>query len=297
MKFLITHQTVYSGSEPVSVCHNQAWLHPRELAHQTCEEFKLDISPLPSTHSNRIDQFGNQVELFSFNEGYNRLTVKATSKVEVRERAKLTHRSDNWQQVKELVENHTTESTLDAYQYVFESTRIRTNEEFREYTLRSFTANRDIVEAAKELTERIYSDFEFDSRATTVTTPVEEVFRLRKGVCQDFAHLQIALVRSIGLPARYVSGYLRTLPPPGKPRLIGADASHAWLSVYCGNGTGWVDFDPTNNAIVSTDHITIAWARDYSDIPPLRGVFLGGGTHSLSVSVDVAPLEEVPVSS
>lgn len=297
MRFLITHQTVYSGSEPVSVCHNQAWLHPRELAHQSCEEFKLDISPLPSTHSHRVDQFGNQVELFSFNEGYNTLTVNAKSKVEVREQLQLPQSSNSWQQVKELVASHPTESTLNAYQYVFESPRIRTNKELRDYTLRSFTPNRDILEAAKELTERIYTDFEFDSRATTVTTPVEEVFRLRKGVCQDFAHLQIALVRSIGLPARYVSGYLRTLPPPGKPRLIGADASHAWLSVYCGTGTGWVDFDPTNNAIVSTDHITIAWARDYSDIPPLRGVFLGGGTHSLSVSVDVAPLEEVPVSS
>ncbi|HSG73308.1 MAG TPA: transglutaminase family protein, partial [Planctomycetaceae bacterium] len=163
----------------------------------------------------------------------------------------------------------------------------RTHMEFADYARISFPPQRDILSAAKDLTQRVFQEFEFDKRATTVTTPVEEVFRHRKGVCQDFAHLQIALLRSLRLPARYVSGYLRTIPPPGKPRLIGSDATHAWLSLYCGADLGWIDLDPTNNLLPSTDHITIAWGRDYSDVPPLRGVYIGGGSHSLSVSVDV----------
>jgi transglutaminase-like putative cysteine protease len=145
-----------------------------------------------------------------------------------------------------------------------------------------------------ELTGRVFGDFKFDPRATTISTPVEEVFANRKGVCQDFAHFQIACLRSIGVPARYVSGYLRTIPPPGKTRLVGADASHAWISVFCGD-LGWIDFDPTNNVSPGIDHITVAWGRDYRDVCPIQGVFVGGGSHTLSISVDVAPLEDVAV--
>ena len=158
------------------------------------------------------------------------------------------------------------------------------------YARQSFPSGRPLLEAAAELTTRIYRDFEFNARATTVATPVDEVFSLRKGVCQDFAHLEIAALRSLGLAARYVSGYLRTRPAPGKPRLVGADASHAWLSVYVGDGE-WLDLDPTNNLLPNLEHITVAWGRDYSDVCPLKGVFIGGGRHSLSVSVDVAVID------
>ena len=157
-------------------------------------------------------------------------------------------------------------------------------------TPRSFPAGRPILEAAFDLTARIHQDFRFDAKATEVTTPVETFFEKRRGVCQDFSHLQIACMRSLGLPARYVSGYLRTLPPPGRPRLVGADASHAWCSAWC-PGYGWVDFDPTNNCVPSDGHITLAWGRDYSDVSPIRGVLLGGAKHSLKVGVDVMPLE------
>ena len=157
---------------------------------------------------------------------------------------------------------------------------------------RSFTPARPIVEATQDLTHRIYEEFQYDSRATTVSTPVAEVFENKAGVCQDFAHLQISCLRSLGLPARYVSGYLRTEPAPGKEKLIGADESHAWLSVFCGPSpgypSGWIDFDPTNDVIPSTDHITLAYGRDYGDVCPLQGVFVGGGKHTLTVSVDVS---------
>lgn len=289
MKYAITHITSYSGSEPVSVCHNQAWLQPRSLPFQTCDDFQLQISPVPSTQSSRSDHFGNTVTTFSFNQGYQTLEVTARSQITVHERPEISANGASWESIRDQLPVERSQDSLDAYMLTFESPRVRTNTEFADYARRSFLPGRNILAAGKELTERIFNDFEFDARATTVTTPVEEVFRSRRGVCQDFAHLQIALLRSLQLPARYVSGYLRTLPPPGKPRLVGVDASHAWVSLYCGSRLGWIDFDPTNNAIPQTDHITIAWGRDYSDVPPLRGVFIGGGSHSLSVSVDVAP--------
>ena len=190
-----------------------------------------------------------------------------------------------------LAEDHSAEG-LEAYQYQFESPRIRVRPEFAEYALESFTAGRPMREALMELTARIYRDFTFDSSVTTVHTPTEEVFKKRRGVCQDFAHVQIACLRSINIAARYVSGYLRTYPPPGKARLIGADASHAWLSAYC-RGLGWIDMDPTNDVIPTDGHVTLAWGRDYGDVSPLRGLILGGGSHLLKVEVDMEPVEEL----
>jgi transglutaminase-like putative cysteine protease len=182
-----------------------------------------------------------------------------------------------------------TPASLDAYQFVFESPRIRPSAEFAKYAAPSFQPGRPFVEALLDLTARIYKEFKFDSKATSVRTPAEEVLKKRRGVCQDFAHLQIACLRSLNLPARYVSGYLRTYPPPGRPRLIGADASHAWVSAYC-PGLGWMDVDPTNNVVPSYNHIMLAWGRDYGDVSPLRGVIVGGRDHTLKVAVDVEPV-------
>ena len=179
---------------------------------------------------------------------------------------------------------------LEAYQFVFESPRIRTNAEFADYAAQSFTPGRPFAEALRHLTTRIFQDFRFDAKATNVRTPTEEVFRKRRGVCQDFAHLQIACLRSLRLAARYVSGYLRTYPPPGRARLIGADASHAWVSAFC-PGVGWLDVDPTNNVVPSGGHVTLAWGRDYGDVSPLRGLILGGRDHALKVAVDMEPLD------
>lgn len=290
MKYRITHKTNYDSHESVSIGHNQAWLELRSVSWQQVDTFSLTIDPEPSICMRRIDSFRNPVHLFSFNEGYQRLSVTATSVVTVTEMPlPESQLSLPWEQLASGVKNHATSEDRDAAEFEFASPRIFWSADKRRYAMESFLPGRSMRDALLDLTSRIHTEFVYDSRATTVNTPVDEVFRLRRGVCQDFAHLQIAMLRSLGIPARYVSGYLRTVPPEGQPRLVGADASHAWLSAYCGNGL-WVDVDPTNNTICSTDHITLAWGRDYGDVPPLTGVFIGGGKHRLVVNVDVLPL-------
>lgn len=290
MKYRITHRTNYVSHESVSIGHNQAWLELRPVNWQQVDSFNLLIDPEPSVRTRRIDSFRNPVHLFSFNEGYRQLTVTATSVVTVTEiprpEAPL---SMPWDQIASGVKHHATAEDRVAAEFEFPSPRIFWSPDKRRYAAESFPSGRSMADAVLDLTRRIHAEFVYDSRATTVNTPVDEVFRLRRGVCQDFAHLQIAMLRSLGIPARYVSGYLRTVPTDGEPRLVGADATHAWLSVYCGNGV-WLDVDPTNNTICSKDHITLAWGRDYSDVPPLTGVFIGGGQHRLIVNVDVLPL-------
>ena len=290
MKYRITHKTNYDSHESVSIGHNQAWLELRSVSWQQVDTFSLTIDPEPSICMRRIDSFRNPVHLFSFNEGYQRLSVTATSVVTVTEMPlPESQLSLPWEQLASGVRNHATSEDRDAAEFEFASPRIFWSADKRRYAMESFLPGRSMRDALLDLTSRIHTEFVYDSRATTVNTPVDEVFRLRRGVCQDFAHLQIAMLRSLGIPARYVSGYLRTVPPEGQPRLVGADASHAWLSAYCGNGL-WLDVDPTNNTICSTDHITLAWGRDYGDVPPLTGVFIGGGKHRLVVNVDVLPL-------
>jgi transglutaminase-like putative cysteine protease len=195
-----------------------------------------------------------------------------------------------WEEVVRTVSSGLSPEVLEAYEFVFESPRIRPSREFAAYALQSFTSRRRLPEALLDLTARIHADFRFDSKATNVRTTPKEVFQKRRGVCQDFAQLQIACLRSIHLPARYVSGYLRTFPPAGQPRLVGADASHAWVSVYC-PGAGWLDVDPTNNVVPSDGHVTLGWGRDYGDISPVRGMILGGRDHTLQVGVDMEPLD------
>lgn len=290
MKYRITHRTTYSGHDPVSIGHNQAWLEFRPVDWQQVESFQLHIDPEPSVKTRRTDAFRNPVHVFSFNEGYQKLDVVATTVVTVRDTMKPSHAKEySWEEVRQAVRQHLDSADRDALEFSYPSPRIVWNDAIRNYVLESFVEGRPVTEAVMDLTRRIHTDFVYDNRATTVNTPVHEVFRLRRGVCQDFAHLQISMLRCLGIPARYVSGYLRTVPPPGQPRLVGADASHAWLSVYCGGGN-WLSVDPTNDTQCGTDHIVLAWGRDYSDVPPLTGVFVGGGQHRLSVSVDVMPI-------
>jgi transglutaminase-like putative cysteine protease len=237
-----------------------------------------------------LDYYGNQLSFFTIQEPHKQLVVEARSQVSLDpERRSIPPTSPPWEEVARELPEDRTAPALEAYQFVFESPRIRPSPEFAAYAERSFTRRRPLVEALLDLTARIHHDFQFDSKATNVRTPTEEVFRKRRGVCQDFAHLQIACLRSLNLAARYVSGYLRTYPPPGRPRLIGADASHAWVSAFC-PGTGWLDVDPTNNLVVGDGHVTLGWGRDYGDVSPLRGLILGGRDHTLKVSVDVEPL-------
>jgi transglutaminase-like putative cysteine protease len=216
--------------------------------------------------------------------------VEATSELEVHAPPPSDFSmSPAWEQVRDSVASDHSDEGLEAYQFVFDSKRVAAKPELAGYATESFPPGRPLLEGALELTRRINQDFRFDTKATEVSTPVETFFEKRRGVCQDFSHLQIACMRSIGLPARYVSGYLRTLPPPGRPRLVGADASHAWCSAWS-PGAGWVDFDPTNNCVPADGHITVAWGRDYSDVSPVHGVLLGGSEHTLDVGVDVIPL-------
>lgn len=291
MKYVVTHETKYQYSSPVSVCHNVLMLEPAASLALTCSEYKLEIHPMPKTINRRQDMFGNVVQRFSLEENHDTLTIASTSHVTVRPVSISTQSSQpTCRKVVDYFKQHDDTNWLSVVPFYFDSPRIKRSNLFEEYAKTSVATDRSIMEAVTELTERIYTDFKYDTDATAVDTPTETAFKGRHGVCQDFAHVAVSCLRSCGLPARYVSGYLRTMPPAGKERLVGADESHAWFSVFCGNDLGWVDFDPTNNCLCGTDHVPIAFGRDYSDVVPVKGIFLGGGQPALSVSVDVAPI-------
>ena len=290
MTYRIVHKTTYNYKTPVSIGNHVAYLTPRLRDGQVCTSHELMVTPMPSVVSKWSDFFGNPVHLFSVQEPHSELTVEARSLVSVTsDPAPWPETSMPWDDVVRRLAIDLSPEALDARQFVFESPRITPGADFALYASQSFPRGRGLAEAVSDLTERIYKEFRFDSSTTNVRTSPEEVLLQRSGVCQDFAHLQVACLRSLGLAARYVSGYLRTLPPPGRPRLIGADASHAWVSVYCPN-IGWLDVDPTNNLIPTDSHVTLAWGRDYSDLSPVRGVILGGREHKLDVGVDMEPL-------
>jgi transglutaminase-like putative cysteine protease len=291
MIYKIVHRTTYKYKYPVSVGSHVACLKPRTLARHRLAQSELQIIPSPAVVTERVDYFGNHQYIFTIEEPHDELIVEARSRVVMEEIARDPHLpSIAWEDaVKSLPEDLSPEA-LEAYQFRFESPRIRLRPEFARYAKLSFIPGRPIVEALLDLTARIHHEFRFDSKVTTVRTPIEEVFRKKRGVCQDFAHIQIACLRSINLPARYVSGYLRTYPPPGQPRMVGADASHAWVSAFC-PGLGWFDVDPTNDVVPSTGHVTIAWGRDFGDVSPLHGLILGGGAHTLKVGVDLEAIE------
>jgi transglutaminase-like putative cysteine protease len=288
MLYDVNHKTHYDYGDIVPECFNIVRLYPRPVFDQVCVDHELKIEPEPSDRVRREDFFGNIVEQFSIHVPHKSLSVTAFNRVKVTKRdyPPLAN-TPAWES---LADPHPRVDLL-ASQLSHRSPHIRFSDAMRDYALESFTPKRPVAEAAMCLTRRIFEDFDFDPEATTVSTPVEEVFEKRAGVCQDFAHFQIACLQSLSLPSRYVSGYLRTYPPPGKPRLEGADASHAWVSVYGGEGR-WFDFDPTNNMIPTTDHITIGWGRDYSDVCPIQGVFTGGSETVMDVSVDVLPVDE-----
>lgn len=298
MNYRVTHVTTYEASERVSVCHNVAKLKPRQTRYQSCARHKLVISPTASRRTTSEDSFGNSSTYFSSCTGYLKLTATSSSTVAVSDpQFDTLSDSPEWESVllPQLKHELTNNVTLDATQYLFESPRVHTDPAFRDYARQSFLSGRPIVDALNELTHRVNVDFEYNSQATTVSTPVHDVFEHRHGVCQDFAHVQIAMLRSLGIPARYVSGYIRTYTADGGERLVGAAASHAWLSVFVGDRSigdaGWVDADPTNDKLLTDEYITLAWGRDYSDVTPLRGVYTGGGHHELLVAVDVEPLD------
>jgi len=289
MKYEVQHRTTYQYGEPVTLAHNEAHLTPRDGALQRCLSNRLMIVPTPAITRTRTDFFGNQTTFFTLEEEHRELTVTAISEVEsFPGESPDPARTPPWENMRAALARPADAVHLAASQVSFDSPRLLRHERLGAYAAESFAPGRPLLEAALDLTGRLHRDFRYDARATCVSTPTLEVFENRRGVCQDFAHLQIACLRSLGLAARYVSGYLLTNPRPGESRLIGADASHAWLSIFCG-AAGWIDLDPTNDQIPTTRHITTAWGRDYGDVCPIKGVFLGGGSHTMSVAVDVVP--------
>jgi transglutaminase-like putative cysteine protease len=291
MKYKITHVTTYAYESPVRVCHNLVMLTPREDARIRIRSHNLKVTPTPHIFHARRDFFGNHLHAFSVEETHRQLRVVATTRVKVLPRRwPAAVDTPAWETVAGLVASGADPQWLGCSPYLFDSRRVVRSRPMAEYALESFTPGRPVLLCAQELIARIHQEFAYDTQATFVNTPPEEAFQLRRGVCQDFAQIAIACLRSLALPARYVSGYLRTIPPEGQPRLVGADQSHAWISLYCGAADGWIDLDPTNNCLCGTDHIPVAWGRDYQDVVPVRGVFLGGGQHLLKVSVDVVPL-------
>lgn len=283
--YLVTHTTQYRYGHPVTVCHNEAYLVPREMPRQQCRITQLQIDPAPAVRDAREDFFGNRVVYFAIQKSHTTLRVSAVSEVAVTAAEPLDpERSRPWEQVRDDAFRR-----ADLMPFLLDSPYVPVEPDWLDYATRSFPAGRPFLSGVQDLMGRIFADFKYDPGFTTLATPIAEVFAHRRGVCQDFAHLAIACLRALRLPARYVSGYLLTLPPPGQVRLTGADASHAWFGVHCPD-LGWVDFDPTNNRLPSDQHITVAWGRDYSDVPPLKGVILGGGPHTLEVSVDVRPV-------
>ena len=301
-RYHVVHETIYSYESAVSLSRQHLHLTPRDCAWQSCLAHDIAIDPEPTLCRSRVDHFGNPVTRFDIEAPHSRLAVRAESTVEVRShqlpgsaadcRAALLSASPGWEDAASALAYGATPVRLEANRFLFESPYVRVKHEFAAYARPSFAARRPLLDAAFDLMRRIHSEFEFDPEATTVATPVLKILEDKRGVCQDFAHLMLACLRSLGLAARYVSGYLLTEPPPGQPRMVGADASHAWISLYCPNADGglWVDFDPTNNLLPDTQHITLAWGRDFGDVSPLRGVILGGDAHELDVAVTVTPL-------
>ena len=287
VQYEVVHTTEYDYSESVAVSHHLAHLSPRVLPHQRCLHHDLQIEPAPAVMTTHTDYFGNAVTFFAMQGAHKRLTVRARSRV-VLQATSVPAPSDTppWEAVADR-----TALPLEALEFLFDSALIPASAELATYARAAFPAGRPLLDAVLELTRRIHEEFTFDREATTIATPVADVFRSRRGVCQDFARLEIACLRSLGLPARYVSGYLETVPPPGRSRPLGADASHAWLAVYCPEA-GWIHVDPTNNLLPSGTHVTVAWGRDYNDVSPIHGVILGGGNHTLRVNVDVTRLAE-----
>ena len=291
MKYAVTHITEYYYGDSVPLCHNVVHLEPRRTDRQAVLSHEIAVNPTPAMRSDRLDVFGNPVGWFSVQEPHESLEIVATSHVDVKPFEPPTGLwSPAWDEVVRLLEGRPGGRLLEAEQFLFDSPMVQRSPELAEYARPSFAPGRPLLECMVDFTHRIYDEFTFDTAVTTIGTPVLEVLQHRHGVCQDFAHLQIGCLRSLGLAARYVSGYLVTRPPPGRPRLVGCDTSHAWVSTFFPD-FGWIDFDPTNDLIPSTSHITLGWARDYSDLSPVRGVVVGGHRHSLRVSVDVAPIE------
>lgn len=289
MRYRILHRTTYAYTEPAALSQNELCLTPRTTERQRCETSVLTVVPEPSAIEQRTDCFGNRIHHFMVQEPHRELVITADSSLTVSDPPPLPASSPAWERVRDRLRRHETDADLDAYPYTLASPFVPAAQEPAEYASSAFAPGRPLLEAARALTKQVHAEFRYEKGATSVGTTVMEVLRARRGVCQDFAHLQIACLRSLGLAARYVSGYLETTPPPGQAKLVGTDASHAWLALYLPDA-GWIELDPTNDVVPGSRHVQLAWGRDYGDVTPVKGVTWGGGEHRLRVEVDVLPL-------
>jgi len=293
----ITHTTTYDYGGEVALSHHLLRLAPRQSRRQSRLEHRLSVSPAFVTLASHYDYFGNTTHFLAVENPHQQLKLRSHSRVAIAP-AYIPEPLETpaWELVRAMVKEDHSQKSLEAHEFIYPSPLVPLSEEFREYATPSFAAGRPVLDAVADLTRRIHEELTFDTTATTVSTPVVDVLKHRRGVCQDFAHFQLACLRSQGLPARYVSGYIETDPPPEQPKMRGIDASHAWVSFLC-PGIGWVDVDPTNNCLPSLRHLTLAWGRDYSDVAPVRGMLVGAQSQHLSVSVDVVALGPISMSS
>lgn len=287
----VIHETRYEYAPAVRTAQHMAHLRPAHGARQQVISHELEIAPPPVQRTEAVDVWGNARTFFSMQAQHDELKLTARSVVATSLPPAVLSEMP-WEEARERMRYHRGAAYDSAAEFLFASPYVPRHAEFVEYALPSFAEGRPLVDAARDLMARINTDFEYETEATDASTPALEALRLRKGVCQDFAHVMLACLRSLALPARYVSGYLMTQPPPGKSKLVGSDASHAWVSVYVpGDGVPgeWLDLDPTNRRAPGEDYVLLAVGRDYSDVSPVRGVIRGGGDHLLHVAVTVTP--------
>lgn len=294
MRFRVRHSTQYQYAQRVTRCYNLANVIPRDTERQHCLSNRITVSPQPTTKHKRTDYFGNHAYHFEIQKPHTELIITADSDIQVNDN---DHELNldlgvSYGEVLEYLRNTLNQDVIEAREFLLNSPMIECSPAMADYARPSFDIQRSLKSCVSELTTRIFTDFSYDPEFTTIATPLADVLEHKKGVCQDFAHLQIACLRAMGIPAKYVSGYIETLPKPGEEKLIGSDATHAWIA-YFSPGEGWVEFDPTNNAAANNQHIVTAFGRDFFDVTPVKGVIFGGGKNPvLSVSVDVSRVVE-----
>ena len=294
MRYRVRHTTHYKYASNVSHCYNLASIIPVNTNRQRCLKNTITVSPLPAVTNQRTDYFGNEAYHFEIQRPHKELIISAESFVDMddSERALNFDLGTSYAEALSYMDQKATPETIDAREFLLNSPMVKATEELANYARPSFQTDRSLKACVSELTTRIFTDFKYDPNFTTIATPLNEVLEHKRGVCQDFAHLQVGCLRAMGIPAKYVSGYIETLPKPGEEKLIGADATHAWIA-YFSPEEGWVEFDPTNDKPANNQHIVTAMGRDYYDVTPVKGVIFGGGRNPvLNVSVDVARLPD-----
>jgi len=290
MQYLLSHRTTYTYASTVDSAHHIAHLRARDFRGLKVNSISIVTSPLPALAVQHVDHFGNLIDIYRIDKPHTRFDIEVRAEVDVRfPEPPAANSTPAWESIRDGFLGDGFPQPVSASEFIYESPLVPNVDALRAYGAQSFTAGRPILEAARELTSRIKSDFEYHPGATDISTPLADVFAGKAGVCQDFAHVEIAALRAHGLAAGYVSGYIRTIHSRDEIALRGADASHAWVAVWCGEAAGWVHLDPTNDLVAREDHVAVAWGRDFSDVSPLRGVILGGDSHSYGVAVTLVP--------